>query len=62
MKKVFLSLLSLILVAGTSFAQTSVTSADKMYKHSGDVLDVKIVRWEKQQLLINILAKMQNKQ
>jgi len=44
MKKVFLSLLSLILVAGTSFAQTSVTSADKMYKHSGDVLDVKIVK------------------
>ena len=44
MKKVFLSLLSLILVASSSFAQTSATSTDKMYKHSGDVLDVKIIK------------------
>jgi len=44
MKKVFLSLLSLILVASSSFAQTSATPTDKMYKHSGDVLDIKVIK------------------
>jgi len=44
MKKAFLSLLSLILVASASFAQTSATPTDKMYKHSGDVLDIKVIK------------------
>lgn len=41
MKKAFLFLLSLIFMASASFAQTS---SDKMYKHSGEVLDVKIIK------------------
>ena len=43
MKKTILSLLSLFLIACTVAAQTTA-SADKMYKHSGEVLDVKIIK------------------
>ncbi|MEO6330443.1 MAG: hypothetical protein ABIO55_16025 [Ginsengibacter sp.] len=43
MKKAFLSLLSFFLIVCSSFAQTAGT-ADKLYKHAGQVLDVKIVK------------------
>ncbi len=52
MKKTIVSLLSLILITVTSFAQitanttatTPAATSDKMYKHSGDVIDVKIIK------------------
>ena len=44
MKKTILSLLSLIFVSYASFAQTSGSGADKLYKHSGEALDVKIIK------------------
>lgn len=44
MKRTILSLLSLILMSCASFAQTSSTGADKLYKHSGEVIDVKIIK------------------
>jgi hypothetical protein len=43
MKKTILSLLSIFLIACATLAQTA-PSADKMYKHSGEVLDVKIIK------------------
>lgn len=44
MKKTILSLLSFFLFAFAISAQTAATSADKMYKHSGEVLDVKVIK------------------
>jgi hypothetical protein len=47
MKKTILSLLSMLLVACCTFAQTggsTAASSDKLYKHSGQVLDVKIIK------------------
>ncbi len=42
MKKTILSLVTILLLICT-YAQTN-TAADKMYKHSGEVLDVKIIK------------------
>ncbi len=42
MKKTILALVSVFFLMGT-YAQTAA-SADKMYKHSGEVLDVKIIK------------------
>jgi hypothetical protein len=52
MKKTIVSLLSLMLLAFTSFAQiaanttatTPAATSDKLYKHTGDVIDVKIIK------------------
>jgi hypothetical protein len=47
MKKTILSLLSMLLMFCCTFAQTagpSAASSDKLYKHSGEVLDVKIIK------------------
>ena len=47
MKKTFLSLLSMFLVAYCTFAQaggSTAASSDKLFKHSGQVLDVKIIK------------------
>ena len=47
MKKTILSLLSMLLMVCCASAQTNVaasTSSDKLYKHSGETLDVKIIK------------------
>jgi hypothetical protein len=46
MKKTILSLLSMLIIVCCSFAQTAntSTSSDKLYKHSGEMLDVKILK------------------
>lgn len=44
MKKIILSLLSLIFVAFTSFGQASTATNDKMYEHSGQTIDVKVIK------------------
>lgn len=48
MKKTILSLLSMLLIVCCTFAQTGGTSAasssDKLYMHSGQVLDVKVIK------------------
>src|SRR5688572_20874688 len=42
MKKTILSLLSMLLIVCCAFAQTA--SSDKMYMHSGQTLDVKVIK------------------
>ncbi|MEO7119508.1 MAG: hypothetical protein ABIY62_00340 [Ginsengibacter sp.] len=52
MKKTIFSLVSFIFIAFTSFGQitanttatTTAATSDKMYKHSGEVIDVKIIK------------------
>jgi hypothetical protein len=46
MKKIILSVLSLFLVTYSTFAQTAATAtpADKVYKHSGETMDVKVIK------------------
>ncbi len=43
MKKAILSILSVFIIC-CSFAQDTNKSSDKLYKHSGEVLDVKIIK------------------
>ncbi|MDB5221719.1 MAG: hypothetical protein JWN83_386 [Chitinophagaceae bacterium] len=42
MKKLILSLLAILIIACGTFAQT--TTKDKLYKHSGETLDVKVIK------------------
>lgn len=44
MKKMILSLLSLFFVAFTSIGQTTTATADKMYEHAGQTIDVKVIK------------------
>lgn len=43
MKKTILTILSAFLIC-CAFAQTPSTASDKLYKHSGEVLDVKVIK------------------
>ncbi len=50
MKKAILSILSLLVICcafaqnGNSTTDKVITSSDKVYKHSGEVLDVKVLK------------------
>lgn len=44
MKKTILSLFPLLFAAFISFAQAPSATADKMYEHSGKIIDVKIIK------------------